>query len=440
MSKYCKLCKELHMDNEMCPYHLQQLKQNPSLLTEAANFTSVSSQYHLVTSQTLDEVARGINKVAGTKLSFEGTHQYMRDIQVFKQLNVDGYSKSGVFENAKTAKSYLDNATQGQLDTLTKKLNGTGQEIDWLRWKNGQFRSLIEKSKLLGEEMTNAPGVDGITLNRFDGKTISRTTIKAAESKKGLGTNVNDILKALKNRTLNPTDTVAGIEGTDEALHKALTRNIEKASQNGDIDYATRLKEARAHLKIQELNHTEGVKQSTNRLKDKIMKGQGHSTVTFQEVSKKTCQGAVIGAAVGLTVSSVTHYLKYKNGEISEKEAFQEVGRDTLKGALVGGAIATVSVFLPGGILGFIAGIAVGMYINKTLTNLLDEVFGKGSYAEILHASGYVYGMTISLADIIKRIEKDEIKIQTNENKSKAKSRKTNQNLNEFEFLMKGKI
>lgn len=135
--------------------------------------------------------------------------------------------------------------------------------------------------------MTNAPGVDGITLNRFDGKTISRTTIKAAESKKGLGTNVNDILKALKNRTLNPTDTVAGIEGTDEALHKALTRNIEKASQNGDIDYATRLKEARAHLKIQELNHTEGVKQSTNRLKDKIMKGQGHSTVTFQEVSKK---------------------------------------------------------------------------------------------------------------------------------------------------------
>lgn len=440
MANYCKRCKELHSDNDICPYFLKQLKQNPSLLAETANFTTVAGQYHLITSQTLDGVAQGINKLAGTRLSFEGTYQYMRDVQVFKQLNVDAYSKSGVFADAQSAKNYFDHASQGQLDTLIKKLNGTGQEVDWLRWKQGQLSSLVEKSKLLGEEMTNAPGVDGVTINRFTGEEISRTTIKAAESSKGLGTNVNDVLKALKDGTLDPNDTLAGIKGTEDALTKALTRNIEKAIRNGDVEYANRLKQAQEQLKVQELNHTEGVKQSTQRLKDKIAGGQTHSSVTLQEVSKKACQGAVIGAAIGLTVSSITQYLKYKNGEISENEAFQQVGQDTLKGALMGGTMATVSVFLPAGALGFVAGMAVGIYVNKTLTNILDEIFGKGAYAEILHASGYVYGMAISLEDSVNKIEKDEMRIQSNRNRVKAKVKKIEQNFDEFDFLMKGKI
>jgi len=440
MPKYCKHCRELHADDEICPFYLKQLKQNPKLLSEAANFASVAGQYHLVTSQTLDGIAQGINKVAGTKISFEGTHQYLRDIQVFKQLNVDAYSKSGIFADAQSAKIYLDHATKGQLDTLVKKLNGTGQEVDWLRWKQGQLSSLIEKSKLLGEEMTNAPGVDGVTINRFTGEEISRITVKAAESSKGLGTNVSDVLKALKDGTLDPKDTVVGIEGTEDALNKALTRNIEKALRNGDTDYANKLKQAQEQLKINELNNREGIKQSTDRLKDKIASGKAHTTVTFQEVSKKACQGAVIGAAISLTVSGVTNYLKYKNGDISMQEAFRDVGEDTLKGALTGGAIATVTLFLPAGPLGFIAGMAIGIYLNKTLTNLLDEVFGKGAFVEILHASGYVYGMAVSLENSIKKIEQDQRSIQENERRIRARRKAINQNFDEFESLMKGEI
>lgn len=437
MTTYCKRCKELHIDSQLCPFHVKELKQNPFLLTEAANFASVAGQYHLVTSQTLDSFAQGINKLAGANLRFEGTHQYMRDIQVFKQLNLDPYSKSGIFADAQSAKNYFDNATKGQLGMLKNKLNGTGQEIDWLRWKQGKFSSLLEESKLLGG---NAPGVDGDTISRFTGETISRTTVKAAESSNGLGTNVSDVLKALKNGTLDPNDTLTGIDGTKDALQKALTKNIDKAIQNGDIDYANKLRQAQEHMNIQELNNIEGVKQSTKRLKDKVANGQAHSTVTFQEAAKKAGQGAIIGAAVGLTVSSITNYLKYKNGEISEGEAFREVGQETLKGALVGGAMATVTIFLPGGAIGFVAGMGIGIYVNKTVTNVLDEVFGKGAYAEILHASGYVYGMAAALEDSLKKIQKDERTIQSNWRTIKAKSKQIDNNFNEFDFLMKGKM
>lgn len=437
MASYCKRCKEVHSDNQLCPFHVKELKENRELLVECANFTSIAGQYHLVTSQSLDNISQGINRLAGTNLSIEGTHQYMRDIQVFKQLNLDPYSKSGVFSSAQRAKDYYDHATKGQLGMIKNKLNGTAQEIDWLRFKRGKLSSLFSKSELLGG---NAPGVDGRTVNRLTGDTISRTTVKAAESTKGLGTNVSDVLKALEKGTLDPKDALAGIEGTKEAIHKALTKNIEKALQNGNHSYAEKLKQAQEHLKIQELNHTEGVKQSTKRLTDKIAGGKAYSTVTFQEAAKKTAQGAIIGAAVGLTVSSITNYIKYKNGEITEDEAFREMGQETLKGALVGGSMAALTIFIPGGPVGFIAGVGIGIYLNKTVTNILDEVFGKGAYAEILHASGYVYGMAVSLEDSLKKIQKDEQNIQANAGRIKLKSKQIEQNFAEFNLLMKRKM
>ena len=66
MRWYCAKCRLFHEDDEMCPKLKTQLKNNPQLLIEAANFTVVAGQYHLVTSQTLDKVAQGINKLAGT--------------------------------------------------------------------------------------------------------------------------------------------------------------------------------------------------------------------------------------------------------------------------------------------------------------------------------------------------------------------------------------
>ena len=46
MKNYCPRCKALHTNNELCPIHKEQLKKNPSLLSEAANFTAVAGQYH----------------------------------------------------------------------------------------------------------------------------------------------------------------------------------------------------------------------------------------------------------------------------------------------------------------------------------------------------------------------------------------------------------
>ncbi|WP_404405126.1 hypothetical protein [Jeotgalibacillus malaysiensis] len=440
VDSYCSMCKAIHKNDELCPCYKVQLEKNPHLLGEAANFTSIAAQHHLISSQALDGVARSVNKIIGSNLAYEGTHQYVRDVQVFKQLNVDAFNKSGVFSSAEQAKQYINQATKGQLDNLTRKLNGTGQEIDWLRMKQEQVSSLFQKSNLLGEGMTNAPGVDGVTINRFTGEQISRTTIKAAQGTDGLGRNVNDVLKALKKGTLNPGDLVTGVNGTEKALDKALTQNIEKAINMGDIDYAEKLRQAKNQLKVSEINTHEGVKSSTGRLKDKMLSGDAHSTLTSQEIANKAFQGAVIGAAVGFTVSGIKNYLKFKNGEISREEAFKEVGVDSLKGAMVGSAVSTASLFIPGGAIGLVAGMAIGIYLNKTVSNLLDEIFGKGAALSILHSAGYIYGMSVNLHSYISRIQKDHIKITNDRKIIQEEIKKIDNNFTKFDDMMKRNV
>lgn len=152
------------------------------------------------------------------------------------------------------------------------------------------------------------------------------------------------------------------------------------------------------------MGSSDKVKDSTERLTKKIQDGKANTTITGTEIGAKMAQGAVIGAAVALTLSSITNYIKYKNGEITEDEAFRDIGEDTVKGLITGGAMAGISLFLPGGPIGFIAGIAIGMYINTVCTNVLDEIFGKGLYEQILHASGYITGVAKNAVEYMEEL------------------------------------
>ncbi|WP_204195093.1 hypothetical protein [Staphylococcus sp. GFQ9D221P] len=93
--KYCERCKNLHGKEELCSDLKNQLQNDPNLISEAMNFTNLAAQHQLISTQALDGVAMSINKIANTGLTFEGSKQCARDIQVFQQLNVDAFKNSG---------------------------------------------------------------------------------------------------------------------------------------------------------------------------------------------------------------------------------------------------------------------------------------------------------------------------------------------------------
>lgn len=386
MKWYCEKCKKIHTDDEFCPRIQRQLKESPELLSEAANFTAIAGEYSLVTTNALDTVAQEINKLTGSNLTFESSHQAARDIQVFRRLNEEAFKRSGVFSSPEKAKLYFEQVQKisetspQSMGSFTSKLTGYAQETDWVRLQQSKLSSTIQKSTLLDG---NAAGVDGITINRFTGKTISRTTIKASKNPMTQNsTAIRDVKEAISKGTATKDDIIFGTKGTRAAAQKAGLQNP-----------------------VIEKNTTEQVNTSNNRLKQKIMNGQANTTVSLEQATKKMAQGAVIGAAVSLTISAITNYVRYKNGELSQEEAFLEISENTLTGAIIGGALSGITLFIPGGSVGFIGGIAVGIYVNAVCTNLLDEIYGKGAYGAILNASGYIYGMTYNLEKHISQIE-----------------------------------
>lgn len=408
----------MHEDEEMCPKIKSQLAKHPEWLVEAANFTTVAGEEVLINSQLLNKAAQGINKLAGTNLSYEGTQQFARDIQVFKRLNEEPFSRAGVFSTPESAKAYFENVLKVSetkpkaLSSFEGKLTGYAQEVDWVRTKQGEISRLLEKSTLLEN---NAPGVDGVTVNRFTGKEISRTTIKASKNPMtSNSTGINDVKEAIEKGTATEKDIIFAPEGTEEAARKAGLKNP-----------------------VIEKNSTEQINNSNKRLEQKILDGQATTAPTLEQVGSKMAQGAIVGAAVAVTVSAITTYVRYKNGELDKKEAFEIVGEDTLKGALVGGAIGAVTIFLPGGVIGFVAGMAIGVYFSKVCTNILDEIFGKGAYGAIMNASGYVYGMTFNLAEYYEKIELNNRRTRANISRANEVQTEIKSNFDYFE-KMKG--
>lgn len=437
MNYYCTRCTALHGVDELCGYYQSKLRGEPSLLSEAAKFASIAGQYELASGQGLDQMAKSINQLSGLNLSYEGAHQYVRDVHVFRQLSVDAYCKSGVFSSAENARAYMANGTDGQLATLTKKLNGTAQEIDWVRLRNGKLSAVLQRSTLLGEEVTNAAGVDGVTINRFTGTQISRTTVKATqEISKGLGTNVKDVVQALENGTLDPIDNVAGVRGTASAVRKAMVGNLAKAEREGNEKLVEMWKQARDKLTVEEVGSDTQVRSSTVRLKDKIINGKAMPALTSEEIARKAVNGAVIGAVIGLSVSAIVNYLEYKEGSITQEQAFQNVSQATVKGAVSGGAMNVAVLFLPAGPLGFVAGMAVGIYLNSALTNILDEVYGKGAYVSILDASGFILGASMSLESTLHQVKSDQLDIDQTVQGIRASQAVTTQLFDTFNDLL----
>lgn len=432
---YCETCRTLHKHTELCPSHVDLLKKDPTLLPQAGKFTSIAAQYRLVTSGDFECVIEKANKLIGSNLRYEGTHQIARDLQVFKRLNEEAYRRIGSFATPEAAQEYFRNATTSQSRALSAKLAGAGQEVDWLRLKQSEIGSILNKSTLFNK---NAVGVDGQTVSRFTGKTISRTTIKAAQTRGGQNTNVQGIVKAIKSGTLSPHDRAFIPEGTGVLFKNKINKEVAYAKLTGDKEAVARLMAAKENLKIEEYGEISNISSSVDRLKNKIADGKAVTSIPVEQVTNKIAQGAIIGAAVALTISGITSYMRYRNGELTKEQAFIEVGEDALKGTIIGAGMGALTLFLPGGAIGFCAGVAIGMYVNAALTNVLDEIFGKGAYLGILTSSGCVLGVSQNLVDLIDQMESNIKATEDSCVKSKATISKMGESISDINKLLEG--
>lgn len=134
---------------------------------------------------------------------------------------------------------------------------------------------------------------------------------------------------------------------------------------------------------------------SVQELRNKVLNEELALNITAGEVTEKVVGGAVIGAAISVGVSSLLSYLQYKNGKITFEEMKRRIAKDGVKGAITGGALAGLSLFIPGGIIGF----GIGFVVGTSLRRLLDEAYGDGTFGEVLSTTKAVHANVQLLAN-----------------------------------------
>ena len=105
--------------------------------------------------------------------------------------------------------------------------------------------------------------------------------------------------------------------------------------------------------------------------------------------------------------------------------------------------MGAISLFLREGAIGIVAGVAIGMYIGAVTGNVLDEIFGKGVYEQILNACGYVAGTAQNVVEMlqsygqnIKTMDESNKHSHVLLNKITEKEQRLQADLNDLENIM----
>ncbi|WP_106769625.1 hypothetical protein [Paenibacillus faecalis] len=102
-----------------------------------------------------------------------------------------------------------------------------------------------------------------------------------------------------------------------------------------------------------------------------------------------------MGAAISVGISGLLSYLQYKNGKITFEEMKRRIAKDGVKERLQAEQLAGLSLFIPGGVIGF----GVGFVVGTSLRRLLDEEYGDGMFGEVLSTTKAVHANVQLLAN-----------------------------------------
>lgn len=327
-----------------------------------------------------DDVGRCIDfcsTAAGHGYIFSNVQDYVRDAQVFNVLN-EKFINKGMFSSPEKAKEYyslikdLHGENSPQMIRLNNMLQGDGAgEVDAMRSINGSLKGLLYKADFAkdGERiLSNTPGIDLEIKSRITGEIVDRVQVKSPYTGGNITKTVDDLVK---NKHFTDNDIIAGPK---ELIDKVKARGL----PNKTIEVGT----------------IADNKTSLEDLKNKISSGEASAAVFTNQVFAQMAQGAVIGAAVQVTLSGVANYIAYRKGEITGKEAFKKTGKDGARGAVTGGAIAGLYLVFPPGAIGLGIGIVVGMQVRR----VVDIAFGKGAYLDSLNSIGAMTSATKEVA------------------------------------------
>jgi hypothetical protein len=148
------------------------------------------------------------------------------------------------------------------------------------------------------------------------------------------------------------------------------------------------LRRGDVHPDVRNVIGDEQLEAAGDRRLDQAASGNAAPHITFEGVATQVGRGALLGAVVGVGLSTVSNYGRYRRGEIDGGQFGNLMIADSARGALMGGSVAAVNIPVQLAAQALGVGnpvtIPVMIVIGAGLRYVIDPMFGRGAYAEHL--------------------------------------------------------
>jgi hypothetical protein len=298
---------------------------------------------------------------------FDGTNEFVREVKIAEVLQ-QKFPNMPKYHTAEGLKDWLsDRMSDGHQAAANalSRIQGDAGEVDFVRDMQGSIHNIFHKFDFVrnadGRITSNYPGIDAVEVNRFTGGIVNEFQVKTLRSVHSIDSTLKDFIN---NDHYNTKITLVGPKELIDRAHEMGLPNPTKVM--GTIQ-----------------NNLD----SAHKLSEKILSEQLPVSFSSDAVLHKMADGAAIGAVVSVTVAALIHFMQYRSGKITFDELKVKIAQGGVKGAVTGGALAGLSLFIPGGLIGY----GIAFVTGTTLRRLLDEGFGNGAFGEILKATKAVH-------------------------------------------------
>lgn len=346
---------------------------------------------------------------AGAKVYTDGV-QYVRDVEFWKWLTAN-VVKAPIVNGVETkltdsqAISEWVNTRlhEGKIDHIEHIFVNRGAEFDFVKRMQDDPFELLSGSiwRMATSQEDATAGIDAVKERVFGLLGQETHQIKAGLSdsfrKVDLSQYIpepSEVTLTRLNEVLHKKSTPVDVIDVNEKIYswRNSEEGIAKIARRGDN-----------HPNVVQSFNDEDLKASGARRLEAAKEGLADNAITFEGVFKQVGSGAIVGTVIFVGVSAVSNYQEYKLGYINGNEFANRIMRDSLQGGLQGGAVAAVNipVQLAAGALnvGAPVTIPVMVVLSVGLRQIINPMFGKGEYKEILESLHYTTDVARAFSD-----------------------------------------
>lgn len=286
-------------------------------------------------------------------IAYQASDELAGNVEFWKWLDRN-FSQSGIFGNVDSMQQYIAGGS-GKENWLKLQLQGKGYEWDWMQTQRRSLKNILKTYDA------------GDVANRAASDVTERSILTGASKEYQM--------KAYTSKT-NPN-----LKNTPKDM--TVVTNAEKVDVVSGNGYES----------VESFQDAEKIKKATQKRLDEIKQGKAPTSYDFKSVGGTMAKAGLTGAAISITMETITQYKSWKNGNISGEDYLKEImkagGNGGITGAISSGIMIPIEATITAMGISAPITIPVAIVLGVAVDKVVSPCFGRGDYKKYLNKASY---------------------------------------------------